>query len=149
VTANEGYSTAFEQIIDIDNIDDDVVGHLAYAYYKRDKRELALRGDLDPTVLARHHLMLTPRLIQQYRDNALLRLESYAEAVLDRSRPQIEEETRVTAIEASEARILSRIRAATAWWQNIVWNVVAWLITLAITVLVLASTGAVSINVGG
>ncbi|MCB8837690.1 hypothetical protein [Aurantimonas sp. VKM B-3413] len=143
------HSTAFEQLIEVDNIDDDVVGHLAYAYYKRDKRELALKGDLDEQALSRHHLTLTPRLIQQYRDSALLRLESYAGAVLDRSRPQIQEETRVDAIYSVEERLSQRIRSATAWWQSIVWNVVAWLITLAVTFLVLASTGAVSIKIGG
>ncbi|HEX2018929.1 MAG TPA: hypothetical protein VGO17_08320 [Aurantimonas sp.] len=142
------HSTAFEQIDQLDDIDEDVVGHLAYAYYKRDKRDLALKGDLNEEALARHHLTLTPRLIHQYRESALLRLESYAEAVLDRSRPEIQEKTRIDAIQGVEERLSERIRSATAWWQTIVWNVVAWLISLAITFLVLTSTGAITINVG-
>lgn len=143
------YSTAFERLIDVGNIDDDVVGHLAYAYYKRDKRELAAQGQLDEQTLMQHHLTLTPRLIQQYRDSALLRLESYAEAVLERSRPQIQEETRTDAILGAEARLGERIERSTVWWQSILWNVIAWLITLAITFLVLASTGSLSISIGG
>lgn len=41
------HSTAFERLVDASRgpDDEDLVGLLAYAYYKRDKRDLARSGD--------------------------------------------------------------------------------------------------------
>jgi hypothetical protein len=142
------HSLAFERIVDPNNVDDDVVGLLAYSYYKRDKRELAIDGKLSRDELNGHHKTLTDNLIKQYKDSALLRLEAFANDVLDRARPEIQEQTRVEEINSAKIDIIKNIRSATIWWQNILWNVIAWLLTLAITFLILVSTNAVTIKIG-
>lgn len=135
---SQTYSTAFERLV---RDEDDLIGLLAYAHYKSDKRDLARSGTVGPDDLARHHLTLTDRLIQQYRDNALRRLEAYAEQVVSAAEPEIQERTRTDAIEANANVILTELRSRTLWWQAILWNVLAWLISLAITGLVLVGGG--------
>lgn len=123
--ASEGYSTAFEKLVDTENVDEDLVGLLAYAYYKRDKRDLAIGGEFSEEQLADHHRRLTDRLVRQYRENALIRLESYSNEVLERARPQIAEETRTESIEAARSDIIDSVKTASVWWHSVLWNVIA------------------------
>jgi hypothetical protein len=142
------YSVAFEKLVDLNNVDDDVVGLLAYSYYKRDKRELAIGSDISSAELASHHKMLTEYLVRQYRESALLRLEAYATDVLERAKPELQEQTRVDAINSAKIEIIEKLTDASVWWRSILWNLIAWLLSLAITFIILASTKAVTINIG-
>ena len=147
--SDPGYSTAFERLIDThrERGDEDVVGMLAYAFYKRDKRVLSQTGVLSEERLREHHKTLTDGQIDLYRGAALQRLERYAESVVVDLRPQIEEETRVGAIESAKAEIIATVQASTSWRTIVAWNVVAWLLTLAITFLVAVGFGNLTLTI--
>jgi hypothetical protein len=81
--------------------------------------------------------------LEQYRENALRRLEAYATSVVASVEPDIQERTRTDAINSAKGEIISAVHASTSWWQAIIWNVVAWLISLAITLLVAVGLGKV------
>lgn len=142
-------STAFERLVrDPAGQDgDDVVGLLAYAYYERDKRDLAASDELSDEQLREHHRILTPGLVEQYRENALRRLESYARTVVASVEPEIRESTRTDALVAAKNDIIAQIRASTSWRLTISLNVLAWLISLAITFLVAVGFGKISIGI--
>ena len=129
------------------NADDDLVGLLAYAYYKRDKRDRALLGSATEEELRQHHTILTPGLIDQYRESALRRLEAYAKTVVAEVEPEIQANARLAEIENAKIAIIDSVRTSTAWWQSILWNVVAWLISLAITILVAFGFGKIVVNI--
>lgn len=94
-----------------------------------------------------HHLTLTPGVVAQYRETALRRLERYAEQVVDRARPQIEDETRTGAIEFAKDRIVEVVKDRTSPAYTVFFNVIAWLITLPITFLVAVSFGKLTLTV--
>jgi hypothetical protein len=142
------YSKAFERLVKLDDpADDDLVGLLAYATYKRDKRDYALSGENSEDDLKTHYKLLTPGLIEQYRANAFRRLEIYGEQVVLSAEPEIQERTRTEAITGSKDEIIRSVRDSTKWWLSIVLNVVAWLISLAITFLVAVGSGKISFNI--
>lgn len=143
------YSTAYERLVDANRSpgDEDLVGMLAYAFYKADKRELARSGDFSPEQLRQHYKTLTTGQIDLYRAAALRRLEQYAQLVVDQTRPQIEEETREAHLEVAKGEIISAVKASTSWRTIIAWNVVAWLITLAITFLVAVGFGNLTLTI--
>ncbi len=139
--AEDSYSNAFDKLIAENGEADDLIGFLAYALYKKDKRELALSGKLDPERLREFHKTLTDGSVQRYREQALSKLETYSEAVVRDAEPEIQEATRTEAVEAAKNAIIREIKSATSAWNSIVLNVVAWLITLGITALVLFTSG--------
>jgi hypothetical protein len=143
------YSKAFERLVRSgeDKDEDDLVGLLAYAYYKRDKRDLVLTRELSEELLKDHYKTLTPGLIEQYRESALRRPESYAQTVVATVEPEIRETTRVEAITTAKNEMIAAVESSTKWWLSILWNVVAWLISLAITFLVIAGLGKITIGI--
>jgi hypothetical protein len=142
------YSKAFERLVNTDDAsDDDIVGLLAYATYKRDKRDYALSEETSEEDLKAHYKLLTPGVIEQYRANAFRRLEIYGEQVVLSAEPEIQERTRIEAIAAAKSDIIATVKNSTTWWQSIAFNVIAWLISLAITFLVATSFGKISLNV--
>lgn len=145
-------STAFEKLVTpTDESDDDLVGLRAYAYYKRDKRDRARQGTASEQELRQHHTILTHGLVDQYRESALRRLEAYAKTVVAEVEPDIRASARIAEIENAKIEIIHSVRTNTAGWQSILWNVLAWLISLAITVIIAFSFGkvAISISSGG
>lgn len=142
------FSTAFDKLVESGGSGPDMVGLLAYALYKRDKREVAATGSLDAEQLRHHHKMLTSGLLNQYRDSALRLLEDYSNEVVARAEPQIQAAARISSIEQARDAVISEVKLATAWWQSILWNVLAWLISLAIAFLVTVGTGKVSLQIG-
>ncbi len=135
------YSNAFDRLVSLDDTNEDIVGLLAYALYKRDKRDLARSGDLDPDHIRNHHKTLTPGLLSQYRESALRHLESYSADVVLSAKPEIEEEARIESILAAQNRVIEVVMERTSGGMAVVLNVVAWLISLAITFLVAFSSG--------
>lgn len=144
------FSTAFERIVrDDPGGDEDIIGLLAYAIYKRDKRDLALGQTFDSDQLRQHHKMLTHGLIEQYREGALRRLEAYSSAVLAQAEPDIREAARIEAVERARDDVIAAVRTSTSWWLSIILNVVAWLISLAVTFLVAVGAGKISLQISG
>ena len=120
---------------------------MAYAYYKRDNRDLVLTGELSEELLKDHYKTLTSGLIEQYRESALRRLESYAQTVVATVEPEIRETTRVEAITTAKNEVIAAVESSTKWWLSILCNVVAWLISLAVTFLVIAGLGKITIGI--
>lgn len=141
------YSTAFDSLVASTETDSDIVGLLAYALYKRDKRELALDGSLDEEHLRNHHKTLTSGLLSQYRESALRQLESYANEVVERAEPEIQAAARVQEIDHARDAVIAQVKNSTAWWLSILWNVIAWLISLPIIFLVTVGSGKVSLQI--
>jgi|GEM_PF-1726201 len=142
-------STAFERLVEGDGVppNEDLVGLLAYAFYKRDKRELIISDRATPDQLQGYHAILTPSVRARYREHALMRLEDYGERAIEHARPEIEEWTRKAEILAARDRIIEAVRASTSWRTIVLWNVVAWLLTLTITFLVALGFGAVTVTI--
>lgn len=141
------FSTAFDKLVESSGSGPDIVGLLAYALYKRDKREVATTQSLEPEQLRNHHKMLTSGLQSQYRDNALRMLEDYSNEVVARAEPQIRAAARISSIEQARDAVIAEVKSGTAWWQSILWNVLAWLISLAIAFLVTVGTGKVALQI--
>ena len=77
------------------------------------------------------------------------RLETYSSAVLARAEPEIREAARIEAIDKARDDVIAVVKTSTTWWISILWNVVAWLISLAIVFLVTVGTGKVSFQISG
>lgn len=136
------HSDAFERFVRPEGGDDsDVVGLLAYALYKRDKRELAIKGDLSPEDLREHHKRLTDRLVEQQRATALQMMDAFSEVAITDATPQIGEAARFAQIESAKAEIIAAVAEAAKPGRAILWNVVAWLVSLALTIIVVVGTG--------
>lgn len=148
-SSERSYSTAFDRLVVGEDGGTDIVGLLAYALYKRDKRELALSGALDEEHLRNHYKTLTSGLLNQYRESALRQLESYSASVVAQATPEIQDGARISAVEQARDAVIAEVRGSTAWWLSILWNVVAWLLSLAIVFLVTVGTGKVSFQVNG
>lgn len=125
----------------------DVVGLLAFALYEQDKRELIDADGVAPEQVDGHHLLLTSGQIELYKASAHLHAERLARTVLDQLRPEIEEETRTQAIDGTKAEIVATVRARTSWRTVVLFNVVAWLLTLAITVLIAVGFGNLTLTI--
>lgn len=143
------FSTAFDRLVGDHDTEIDIVGLLAYALYKRDKRELAVSKAVDDQMLRQHYKTLTSGLQSQYRDSALRLLEDYSNAVVSRAEPEIMAGARIAQIESAKADIVSEVKSSTAAWKSIVWNVIAWLVSLAIAFLVTIGSGKVSLQING
>lgn len=147
--SDRAFSTAFDKLVQGSEGEADIVGLLAYALYKRDKREVAATQAIDASHLRDHHKTLTSGLLTQYRESALRLLEAYSQAVVDRAEPEIRAAARIEAVDSARDAIVREIKNSTAWGWSILWNVVAWLISLAIVFLVTVGTGKVSLQIGG
>jgi hypothetical protein len=134
------YSKAFEKLV---LEDDDVVGLLAYALYKQTINENVCNGktgvipeDRDPQ----------PKEVKLYRDQAESYLRTFAQVAIDKERANIISSALPESIAVvtgrlvqAENNIVGYIKSATGfWWPGVGIGIVAWLISLAITVLVVS-----------
>jgi hypothetical protein len=147
--AERRYSTAFDRLVQSNEAETDIVGLLAYALYKRDKRELAATQSLNEERLRDHHKTLTSGLLTQYRENALRLLEEYSNVVVARAEPEIQAAARIDAIDRAKDAIIAEVRSGTAGGWSVLWNVIAWLDSLAIAFLVTVASGKISIQING
>lgn len=142
------YSNAFELLVKGENEEtDDITGLLAYAFYKRDKRARALAIGSDAPEIRNHHTILTPGLVEQYRETALRRLEAYAKSAIEQVEPEIQKNAQQAELQAVKSEIVAKIESKASPWQSILWNVVAWLISLAITFLIAVGFGRLSLTI--
>ncbi|WP_349369669.1 hypothetical protein [Salinarimonas sp.] len=130
-----------------DNGERVLVGLLAFAVYEQDTRELIGAEGVAPEQVDGHHLLLTSGQIELYKASAHVHVERLARTVLDQLRPEIEEETRTQAIDAAKSEIVATVRASTSWRTVVLFNVVAWLLTLAITFLVAVGFGNLTLTI--
>jgi hypothetical protein len=125
-----GHSTAFESFV---GANDDLTGLVAYALYKQVIREKAAAGITTPS----GHRQPTPTELDNYRNAAKGHLQRFAAEVTTAATPQIIAEALGTSIETAQVEVVKAIHRRTSFWSAIGTNLAAWVITLAITVLLL------------
>ena len=136
-TNGEGYSKAFANFVEAS---DDVEGLLAYALYKRtinERRSLGIsdnNGKRDPQ----------KQEIEIYRTQAARYLEAFGTTVIEAERANIiaqgvQESTFELSrkLDGLSREITREVKASTGfWWPGVVVGVVAWLISIVLTILV-------------
>ena len=125
------YSRAFDTLVEDP---DDLVGLLAYALYKQTVRESVASGRT-PLPPAQRHPAPTERAA--YRGDAERRLQNFAAAATEEATPEIIARGVGIAIDAARIELTDTINRRTSFWTAIGINLAAWIITLAITVLLL------------
>jgi hypothetical protein len=127
------HSRAFETFV---SGQDDLIGLIAYALYKQNLREVAQSGRPLPLAAAR---VPTPTEVSAYRGDAERKLQTFAANVVDVATPDIVERGVGIAIDAAKVELVEVINRRTSAKTAIVTNLAAWVITLAITVLLLVT----------
>jgi hypothetical protein len=130
MSGNASYSRAFERLVQSDA---DLPGLLSYALYKQAIREAALHGR-SPQGL--DHRDLTPTEITVYRAMANDRLTALANSVIKQATPKIAETALRAEIGRLQDSLTQTIEHATSWRAAISINLVAWLLSIAITFLI-------------
>lgn len=143
------YSRAFDNIVQGPN---DVVGLLAYALFKEAIREEMQQGG-QANNAARNP---TPATVIVYRGAAEQRIAEVIQNGISQATPDIQAAAVGTAVQGVETSLASKIdglatrleahvTGRTGFWAAIGTNLIAWIVTLAITVivLVLANRGSV------
>ena len=121
-----GHGQAFERLVGSAN---DSVGLLAYALYKRTIHERRLAG-FKATPPADRYPSSTE--IEVYRAQARGYLKTFADNVIEAERANIIEE----ALGKDRAALTAEIRRATSFWMNVLTGVIAWIISILLTILV-------------
>jgi hypothetical protein len=130
----EPYSKAYETLI---REPDDIVGLLAYAFFKTSIRERVRDGQDVP----RHLRNPTQQDTDAYRGRAERILEQYAARAIDEAEPAIT----AAAHGAAKDEVIREVRRRTGAWPSIGYGVLAWFVSIFITVVVaLARPGWVS-----
>ena len=131
-SSSEQRSRAFDNLV---TGADDTVGLLAYALFKQAIREDAKKGAhirgsaRDPSATT----------VQVYRASAEMRLRELATNAIQEAKDDIVDENTIAAIGQAKAEIAQKIDSNTNLRTTIVANLIAWAITLAVTVLVVSA----------
>ncbi|MBO31348.1 MAG: hypothetical protein CL439_08105 [Acidimicrobiaceae bacterium] len=128
----QGYSLAFDNIV---QDEDDVVGLLAYALYKRAVREDAEAG----RATLGHKRNPSPTVVETYRSAAERRLSEVIEASIDEARPELQISAALDAIGTAKSDLREHVTRRTNWLPQLVTNVVAWAFTLLVATLLFAA----------
>jgi hypothetical protein len=123
----EPYSKAFETFV---RDPEDIVGFLAYALYKESIRERVRSGQAVPAYLRDP----TKPDIEAYRGRAERAFELYAAKAIEDATPQIV----AAAHGIAKNEIIAQVRERTGLWANVITGVVVWIVTIILTVIVVA-----------
>lgn len=136
-TLEEGaaYSRAFECLVQDAN---DTVGLLAYALFKQSIRETAQNGGYIRPLP--RDLSLTE--ITTYRHAAESIIGTAVERTLTQNLPEIQQSAAIETVKAEAASVRAHVDSRTGFGMALLTNIVAWTVTLAITVLVIWLSGA-------
>ena len=127
------HSKAFERFV---QDHDDLAGLIAYAFYKQAIREALSQGG---TVHRSQDRAPTPTEVDAYRNAAESKLTAFAESMIEQSKADIADTAARADIKALKSDLTTTIKQATTWRTAIATNLVAWLLSIAITVLILLS----------
>lgn len=130
------YSRAFENLVGDDN---DLVGLLAYALFKQSVREAVQQGQTSP--FSRNP---PASVVNTYRLSATRRLEQFAASVVDDQKIELLDSTTVEAVRNAASDIKVHVSQRTNFGSALLTNIIAWLVTLAITVAVIWLSGRAS-----
>ncbi len=124
------YSRAFDNIV---QDDDDVVGLLAYALYKRAIREDAQEGRQS----SGYSRNPSKTVVETYRQAAERTLSEVIGSSLEAAKPELQVSAALSAVEAAKADIREHVTQRTGFLPALLTNIVAWAFTLLLTVLIL------------
>jgi hypothetical protein len=124
------YSRAFDNIV---QDEDDFVGLVAYALFKRAIREEAQAGQHSNGDTRTP----TATVVQTYRQAAERTLSGVIDSALEAARPELQVSATLDAIETTKSSLREHITNRTGFFSAIVSNVIAWAVTLGLTVLIL------------
>ena len=130
---SEPYSRAFENLVKSSGDDDDVVGLVAYALFKKSIREDSKAG-IAATGDKRNPSETT---VKTYRAAAEQLLTEVVGRAIDEATPEIQQSTILAAVEAAESKLECHITKRTDFFTALIANVAAWAITLAIAAVIL------------
>jgi hypothetical protein len=120
---NKPYSKAFEDFV---QDPDDIVGLLAYAFFKAGIRERVATGQNVPRELRNP----TQADIEAYRGRAERALELYATKAIEDAEPGITAAAHGTA----KDEIIREVQRRTGLWPAVVSGVVVWVVTILLTI---------------
>jgi hypothetical protein len=123
------HSRAFQNIV---QGDDDVIGLIAYGLYKRAIREDAALGNRVPG--DRRNPSLTT--VNVHRSAAEQLLVGVIERAIEQATPDIEHSALRTALSTTSTEIKQHVTARTVFGPALLTNFLAWIVTLAATVLI-------------
>jgi hypothetical protein len=129
------YSLAFDRLVDGD---DDTIGLLAYALFKKAIREDAQRG-VAITAAARNP---APTVVRTYRHAAESIFGDAVERSLTANLVELQQSAALDAINTSTIDLKAHIDSRTNFGSALLTSVFAWIVTLAITVLIIWLIGA-------
>jgi hypothetical protein len=124
------YSKAFERFVEDE---DDLVGLLGYALYKAHIREAARSGRLIAAGGARDP---TTQEVAAFKGEAKSRLGDFGNSIVEQAKPELVRTEFGNELDAAKAEILAGVERRTGFWPAVSASVIAWLISIAITVLV-------------
>lgn len=124
------HSRAFQNIV---QGDDDIIGLIAYGLYKRAIREDAALGNRIPG--DRRNPSATT--VNVHRSAAEQLLVGVIERAIEQARPDIEDAAIVRTIGNISTELQQHITARTAFGPALLTNFLAWVVTLAATVLII------------
>jgi hypothetical protein len=134
-TGGAAYSRAFECLVQDAN---DTVGLLAYALFKQSIREAAQNGGFIRP-LPRE---LSTTEITTYRHAAESIIGNAVERTLTQNLPEIQQSAAIETVKAEAVSLRAHIDARTGFGMALLTNIFAWIVTLAITVLIIWLSGA-------
>jgi hypothetical protein len=129
-SSQPSYSVAFERFV---QDDDDLIGLIAYALYKANIREAVISNQAVHTGSNRSP---TSGDVAAYRGQAQTLLGEFAQSMIEQSKPQLIKAEFGSELESAKTEIVSAINGRTNFWYAILTNVVGWLISIAITLIV-------------
>lgn len=138
-TEPQYYSRAFQNMVDDD---DDLVGLLAYAYYKASVREDARSGSPSDG----RERNPNKAQVSAYRSHAERELSDVARRAILEATPDIEQTATANAIISNRTEIIAHITRRTGFWSAFGTNILAWIATLFVAGLVLFLAGRPSID---
>lgn len=117
--------------------DGELDGMVAYAIYKKAKREWIAKNNPGAAERAAYHQVVTPTQLELYRSDARAKLAAYAERILDASAPSFRQEGAnaeiVVEVRNANAETLKEVKRQQDWKVNLGINLLA---SLAFTFLV-------------
>ena len=132
VSDDKAYSRAFDNIV---QGSDDTVGLLAYALFKQGIRENAAEGRREDATSRNP----PATVVRVYRDAAQRILEEFASNAIAEATPEVQQSAILAAVVTAEGSVKAHIDQKTNWKNAILTNLVAWVITIFVTVMVLTA----------
>jgi len=121
-----------------------LVGLVAYGIYKQAKRDWIIRfrekrgQKPGAEELDGYHDHFSQSDLDRFRTQAEAMMLSFAEVIVEDRRPEIEQAVRNQEFLATKPEIIQEIKERTSFWGSVTANMVAWGLSLAVTIAVIA-----------